>query len=445
MELSMQLQQKQQLNLALTPQLKQSLDILSYSMNDLITHIKEQAEANPLMELEPSPLLETTLDLARIPVQGTTFAESNELPFQITANEQSLELVLMEQLAMQKQLTQLEKQVVLYFIQNLNDSGYLQCELEEVADEFTLPLTACEELLKVLQSFEPAGIGARTVQECLLLQLRNQKNIPHYTNQIIVDHLDELAGKEFDQLAAIYEISLNEVAQVLAFIQTLNPRPVYEVAPREIQYIVPDIIVESFGDEFVIRINDLYMPQISVNHYYEELLQENAQVADYLKGKLSEVLLLKKGIEQRHETLYNVTKIILDYQQAFLTEGKKALKPLRLKDVAQVTGLHESTISRTTRSKFIQTPHGTFALKIFFVRGLPTEDGTQNSVLHIKEMIKQIIAQENPLKPYSDQKITSLLVEQGIVIARRTVAKYREQLGIAQSTKREKNNSKGVY
>lgn len=432
----MQLQPDLQLKLALTPELKQSLDILSYSMTDLISHIKEQAEGNPLMELSSPAEFERSLDFARVSVQGITSSEKSELPFQIAAEEQSMELLLMEQLALQKCLSLREKQVILYFIQNLNEYGFLQCDLDEVADEFALSALVCEELLAVLQSFEPAGVGARTMQECLVLQLRDHKKIPRFTTEMLTHHLEELARKEFDSLAAIYGISIEQVAHILGFIQTLNPRPVQENTLREVQYIVPDIIVEPFAGEFVIRINDVYLPQISVNSYYEEILQENSEVADYLKGKLSELILLKKGIEQRHETLFKVTKIILDYQQAFLLEGKSALKPLRLKDVAQIVNLHDSTISRTTRKKFIQTPHGTFSLKTFFVRGLPTEDGEQTSVLQIKEMIQQIISKENPQKPYSDQKITDYLVERGIVIARRTVAKYREQIGIAQSTKR---------
>ena len=437
MELSMQLQQKLQLKLALTPQQKQSLDILSYSMNDLIAHIKDQADANPLMELALAPDLEATLDLARVPTQNMySTGETTETPIQIASEEQSMELFLMEQLIMHKELTKLQKTILLYLIRNLNDSGYLQVELDEVADDFDVSLETCEALLVILQSFEPAGIGARTMQECLVLQLRDHSQVPPYTKTIIENHLEELASREFTKLAAIYDTTPVEIDQVLTFIQTLNPRPVYEVQQNDVQYIVPDIIVEPLAGEFIIRINDLYVPQISINHYYDELVQENVEVANYLKEKLSEVMLLKKGIEQRHETLYKVTKIILDYQKSFLLEGKKALQPLKLKDVAQIVGLHESTISRTTRNKYIQTPHGTVELKKFFVRGLPTDNGEQHSVLQIQQMIQQIIRDENPKKPYSDQKITDLLVKQGILIARRTVAKYREQLEIPQSTKR---------
>ena len=347
-----------------------------------------------------------------------------------------MELFLMEQLIMHKELTKLQKTILLYLIRNLNDSGYLQVGLDEVADDFNVSLETCEVLLAILQSFEPAGVGARTMQECLVLQLRDHSQVPPHTKTIIENHLEELASGEFTKLAAIYETTPVEIEQVLTFIQTLNPRPVYEVQQNDVQYIVPDIIVEPLAGEFIIRINDLYVPQISINHYYDELVQENAEVANYLKEKLSEVMLLKKGIEQRHETLYKVTKIILDYQKSFLLEGKKALQPLKLKDVAQIVGLHESTISRTTRNKYIQTTHGTVELKKFFVRGLPTDNGEQRSVLQIQQMIQEIIRDENVKKPYSDQKITDLLVKQGILIARRTVAKYREQLGIPQSTKR---------
>lgn len=339
---------------------------------------------------------------------------------------------------MQKNLTRVEKEVVLYLIQSLNDVGYLDCDLEEVADKFNVSIEKCESLLRLLQSFEPIGIGSRNLTECLYVQIMRKEDAPKLAAKLVKDHLVELADRKFHTLAEKFGVSIDDVQNVLTFIQNLNPHPVIEVSPTKQEYIIPDIIVEEYNNEYIIRINDIFLPQISVNTYYEELLRTNAneEANEFLKTKLSDAYLLMRGIEQRHETLYKVAKVILDKQKSFLKKGKKALLPLRLKDVADIVELHESTVSRTISNKYIQTPQGIFAIKSLFVRGVKMQSGEIESTIFIKDKIKSIIGKEDAKKPFSDQKIANMLLAEGIQIARRTVAKYREELGILQSTKR---------
>ncbi|WP_233549516.1 RNA polymerase factor sigma-54 [Lysinibacillus yapensis] len=444
--MSMHLQQKLEAKLVLTPQLKQSLEVLKLSVEELESYIREEANSNPLIELKEQITTERTIDMARL--HDGDFARGSistgEEPFdvfnQIASPEVSLEQYLMEQLAMEKGLARSEKEVLLYFIRSLNDSGYLICDVEEVALQYGLEVDDGERLLKILQNFEPTGIAARSLSECLLIQIQHHKNAPPLAAEFAEKHLEDLADRQFQLLADTYEITTEEVQTIFSYIQQLHPRPVIEIENRQTEYIIPDIIVEILNGEMAIRINDGFLPQISINTYYEELLRINkdAEVNNYLKTKLSDALLLMKGIEQRHETLYKVTSIVLQRQKDFLKDGKKALKPLRLKDVAELVELHESTISRAIHDKCIQTPKGIFPLKAFFVRGIKTESGEAASTILIKEKIKAIIEGEDLRKPLSDQKIANILMAEGIQIARRTVAKYREELGIMQSTKRSR-------
>lgn len=438
METSLNLQQKLENKLSLTPQVKQSLEILKYSLEELEQFIREEANANPLIDLKET---DTIMDMARVQDNNvSSIAREDYLDLMMHApyQDESLETYLMEQLGVQKGLTKLEREIVLYFIRNLNELGYLDCDIEDAAVRFCSSVEKCEELLYVLQSFEPAGIGARNLSECLYLQVVRKGDAPKLTEVLIQNHLEDLAEGNLQMVADLYEASVAEVESSFSYIKQLNPRPLAEVQGEKQQYIIPDLIVEELNGEFFIQLNDRYLPQVSINTVYEELLRSNSdkETKAYLKSKLSDAFLLMRGIQQRHETLYRVTEIILQKQMAFLQNGKKALVPLRLKDIAEILGLHESTVSRAIRQKYIQTPKGTMELKTFFVRGVKMQGGEVESPLFIKEKIQDIIKMESPDKPLSDQKIANILLAEDIPIARRTIAKYREELGILQSTKR---------
>lgn len=440
----MNLQQKLETKYILNQQQKHSLEILKYSMQELVDYIHDEVNANPVLEAE-APLSEEKqfIELARLDrnqyekskaVEHEQFDSLNLL----RSTEESLEKYLTGQLSMVKNLTLLERQIILFYIHSLNSHGYLECDMNEVAEMFTVPISKCEELLTILQGFEPYGVGARNLKECLLLQIKHQKNAPELAEVFVQLHLEELADRRFLHIAEQYQIPKETVKNIFSFIQQLNPYPANEFDTVRTEHIIPDIIVEEFHGEYIIRINESYLPQISINTYYDELMKTNEDVKGYLKGKFSDAMLLLKGIEQRHETLYKVTKIILEKQQAIFKHGLKALQPLRLKDVAKQMDVHESTVSRAISKKYIQTPKGTFPLKMLLMRGLKMNNGSTESTIMIKEKIKSIIENENIRKPYSDQKIANILLAEGIQIARRTVAKYREEMGILQSTKRTK-------
>lgn len=438
----MNLQQKLEAKYLLTPVLKQSLDILKYSMQELEDYVKEVSTSNPLIEITTSHHSEA-IELARLHydkgvadsfTKGTT--ESFDVVNQFASINESIETYLMEQLSLVKELSMADREVIMYYIRSINNRGYLECDMKVVSDYFQLPITTCESLLKVLQSLEPVGIGARDLRECLVLQLVRMKDVPKLTITFVERHLEELADRKFQQLAHKYHITIEDVQRIFSIIQTLQPYPIIEIETTNTEYIIPDIIVEEFQGEYIVRINDIYIPKVSINSFYKELLMANKETHPYYKEMLSDALLLMKGLEQRHETLYKVTKLIINYQTEFIHRGIIALKPLRLKDISSILGLHESTVSRAISNKFIQTPKGTFPLKSLFMRGLKMNNGTVESTIQIKAKIKSIIQQENPKKPISDQKIANVLLSEGIQIARRTVAKYREELGILQSTKR---------
>lgn len=443
----MSLQQKLETKYLLTPLLKQSLDILKYSMQELEDYVKEVANSNPLIEITQQDIANRTIELARLNHNKTVtdsfvkdHKESFDMISQLASRDQSLEMYLIEQLAMKKDLTATHKEVILYFIRSLNDMGYLECELDVVCKYFQLSLSKCEELLKVLQTFEPVGIGARNLREYLLIQLNSKNDVPKLAYVFVEQHLEDLAKRKFQYLSIKYQISKEEVQEIFSYIQSLQPYPFIESEGSKTEYIIPDIIIEKIQGEYIIRINDAFLPQVSINTYYEELLRTNNELQNYYNEKLSDAILLIKGIEQRHETLYKVTKIIINNQKEFLEKGKTSLRPLRLKDVSNVLEIHESTVSRAISKKYIQTPQGIYPIKDLFTRGLKTSDGTVESTVLIKEKIKGIIQNEDPKQPFSDQLIANVLLSEGIQIARRTVAKYREELGILKSTKRKEKH-----
>ena len=438
MDASLDMQQRLETKLSLTPQVMQSLEILKYSLEELEQYLREEAEANPLIELKERDT-DHLLEMARINEPSNSVkAESVEPLLHMSFEGESIEVYFIEQLAGLKHLTKNDREIMLYLIRNLNEFGYLDCDIEDTAERFRISVVKCEELVSVLQSLEPAGIGARNLAECLYLQVVRKENVPKYTEEIIQSHLEELAEGNLHKIAELYGVTKEEIENIFSYIKKLNPSPLMEIQPAKQEFIIPDIIVEELNGEFVIHLNDRYLPEISINTYYEELLRTEGigETKEYLQTKLSDAFLLMRGIEQRHETLYKVTESIVEKQSAFLQKGKNALVPLGLKDIANSVGLHDSTISRTISHKYIQTPQGIFPFKAFLVRGVKMQSGEVESPLVIKEKIKAIIEKEDYRKPLSDQRIANNLLAEGIPIARRTVAKYREELGILQSTKR---------
>lgn len=451
MEIGFNLSQKQTLKLTLSPELQQSINILKYSSIELLDFIYEQANENPFLELtEKNSSFPISIHsynqgdqfISHKLRSGTNKSFDHEYynPIQnYSPNTDTLERHLMEQMNMLNHLTKLQQDILEFLIGNLNEQGYLEIEANLVAQIFSIPLKQVEDIIKILQSFDPIGVGAKNLTDCLLIQLRARSDVKELVYVIVENHLSDIAEKHYRKLANLYDVTLQEVQTVADYIRTLNPRPVSQFHTEMISYIIPDVVVEQIEGEYIIIVNDNFIPSLSINSYYKKMIQnkQSETTQPFLKDKFNEATLLLKGIDQRNLTLYKVTEAIIEQQPDFFKFGLKGLKPMRLKDISEKLNLHESTISRATSNKFIQTSHGIFKIKNFFTRGISRNSNQQvDTTLSIKEKIKKLILQENQKSPYSDQKITFLLEETGIKISRRTVAKYREELGIPGSTKR---------
>jgi RNA polymerase sigma-54 factor len=338
-------------------------------------------------------------------------------------------------------LSQIEKVLLIALVGNVNKRGYLCIELQEIANEFSVSLQEVEEVLSMLQSLEPAGIGARDLKECLNIQLERLGKTDSLESRIINVHLDKLEKRKYDTIAKAEKQEISDVIQAIKNIRKLEPNPGRQFIDEATGYVVPDVYVHKFGSEYKAVLNDEGLPRLRISPQYVKALErdrENQQNKTFLSEKIKSAAWLIKSIQQRQQTIYKVAESIIRFQKEFLDHGVEHLKPLILKEVAEDIGMHESTVSRVTTNKFIHTPQGVFELKYFFTSGIKTETGNDMSSSAIKEKIRQLISQESAQNPVSDQKIVELLKKDRIDIARRTVAKYRELLGIESSSKRKK-------
>lgn len=448
--LGFDLSQKQTLKLAMTPELQQSINILCYSAVELLDFLHKQTVENPFLDLsaknEEAPRISEGFHAfdarsAEISMNGTNNRKDYDPINHFSANTKTLERHLMEQLAMVKHLTELQQDILKFLIGNINDNGYLEIEAETVACIFSVSINQVEELIGVLQSFDPVGVGAKNLKDCLLIQLRSMPDFHELAYLLVENNLEDVAEKRFKKLANLYHTTLPKIQEAVDFIKTLNPRPASNFGAELTHYITPDVIVEKKKEEFIITVNDSFMPKLTVNSFYKDMLEKKQldSAHNYLKDKWNEANMILKGIQQRHATIYKVAKAIVEEQQEFFQTGAKGLKPMNLKNISSKLGLHESTVSRATHNKYIQTPYGLFTFKDFFTKGFAKTNGSEVvSSAAVKEKIKAIIHSEEKKNPCSDLKIAKLLEQQGLKISRRTVAKYREELGIPGSSKRKR-------
>lgn len=334
-----------------------------------------------------------------------------------------------------------DRQVVLHVVGNLNKDGYLCCSYDEIAQECSCSVGDVERVMDIFKTVEPVGVAARNLSECLLIQLETQGLGESLEARIVAKHLDKLERRKYDQIAKIEEVAVEEVYKAVQAIQHLEPRPARQFGDDSARYIVPDIYVYKVGTEYVISLNEDGLPKLRVSPYYFDLLKrddpDNSANRTYLTERLKAASWLIKSIHQRQHTIYKVTESIVKFQSDFLDHGISRLKPLVLRDVADDIGMHESTVSRVTTNKYVHTPQGVFELKFFFTTGIRTSEGEVSSS-SIKDKIKCLIDVETPDRPVSDQEIVEMLKKESINIARRTVAKYREGMGILSSAKRKK-------
>ena len=356
-------------------------------------------------------------------------------------NETSLTEHLLWQLSLAVH-TELEKQIGAYLIGNIDDDGYLQCQVEEVATAWGIGHERVEAVLRMVQSFDPAGIGARDLQECLLIQLQHLGIHDSLAGTIVQQYLPQIDERHFRKIAKDLDASLEEVVAAVKLIRELDPKPGSRYNPQRVEYIVPDVVIVKMGDDYQVMLNDDGVPRLRINTLYQNILRRGdgmqGDTKEYLEEKFRSAIWLMKSIEQRRQTLLKVAKSLCKFQRDFLDKGLPYLKPLVLKDVAEDIGMHESTVSRVTTNKYMHTSQGVFELKFFFHSGLDSVEGDAMSSVSVKEIIKKAVTAEDARNPLTDQQLVRLLEDKGIKIARRTVAKYRQELRISPASRRKR-------
>ena len=334
-----------------------------------------------------------------------------------------------------------ETRIANAIVGNIDEKGYLRTTVEEIAESEKVELDQVEDILDCIQRLDPPGIASRDVKECLLNQLRNNRLRNGVVEKIVENHLTELETRNFNAIAKALKISLDVVIENVQIISELEPVPGRQFTSEATQYIAPDVYVFKLGSEWVVSLNEEGLPRLRVSKMYRDMVSNKVaagQDKDYLQEKLKSAVWLIKSIQQRQRTIFRVTECIVERQKDFFELGVEHLKPMILKDIAEDISMHESTISRVTNNKYVHTPRGIFELKYFFNSSVQTVTGQSMASESVKFMIEEIIKGEDVKKPMSDQKIVEILDERGIQLARRTVAKYREQLGILPSSKRKK-------
>ncbi|OGP72387.1 MAG: RNA polymerase sigma-54 factor [Deltaproteobacteria bacterium RBG_13_60_28] len=373
---------------------------------------------------------------------STEFEERETPPFEnMNAQKATLKSHLMWQLRMAEMDDEGEA-IGTLIIGNLDRDGYLRATIEEIADEMKVSPERVVAVLEVVQGFDPPGVAARDLKECLLLQIKASGQADPLVTAIIENHLQNLGNKNYQAIARDLKVPLEKVFQVVELIFKLDPKPGREFDAEDADYINPDVHVDKVGNDYIISLNEDGLPKLRVNSFYLEALRnpENLpeNVKSYIQKHLDNALWFIRSIHQRQKTLYKVTESIIRFQREFLDRGLAHLKPLTLRQVAEDVQMHESTISRVTTNKYIHTPQGVFDLKYFFNSGINQILGDQIASESVKEKIRQIVQGENPENPLSDQEIADILRRDNVIIARRTVAKYRGVLGVLPSSKRKR-------
>lgn len=429
------LQQKQTLNLVMTTELRQAINLLQYSTYDLYQYIQEQQAENPLIELvehEQNPYKNTPTSHRTINDDEDTYD-----PFLFISDEnKTLYDDLQEQVNLLP-IDQEQKQLVNYLLQNIDDNGYLQVDEETLQVQLRFSEEAIQSAIEIVQQLEPAGVGARNLAECLTIQAKRLFPEDHLLINLVKNHLTALANRQWEMLAAQYSVSLEDIQRAFVRIQTLDPKPGANLAMEEVEYVEPDVIINYDKGSFKVHLNDDFIPDIRLSKDYLPYLNRNCELSSYVKRQYKKISWLKRSIEQRRNTILKITQVIIERQLPFFEYGFKGLQPLTLKDVAEAIDMHESTVSRATINKIVQTPKGTFDMRRLFSSSLKRSDGSTTSQTKVKILLQDIINRENKAKPLSDQKIADYFKEKkGISISRRTVAKYRDQLNIPSSRQR---------
>lgn len=427
--LGFQMIQEQTQKLIMNQEMRQAITILQFSSLELASYIEKQLESNPAFDLD-------RVDL-RKKHKYTSSSTSNPIEH-LSRNQVSLEQNLLEQLSYQKLSTR-KRKIGRYIIGLIDHDGYFREDIDHIASELNCNSTEIDEVLSIIQTFEPIGVGARNLSECLWIQLRAKGYDSPMIERILVDHLQALADRKFSNLAELYGVSEKEIMAIMDQVEMVNPRPGMLLEPGEVKYLAPDIIVEWNDGEFKLVLNERIYPNLQIDPSYHQYLKFAGNDGDsksYIQEHLRHALWIIRSIEQRKATILKVTEAIFQHQKDFLVHGFEALRPLTLQEVATEIGMHESTVSRASNQKYVQTTKGLYELKQFFVHGISTASGVPTTPYPIKKRIGELIEAEDKASPLSDQQITIQLNLEGIQISRRTVMKYREELQIPASSKR---------
>jgi RNA polymerase sigma-54 factor len=365
--------------------------------------------------------------------------EKRQFMFDSITVETSLAQYLVEQVR-DTELNDEEQGIAELLIGNIDDYGYLATTVEDLATSTSLPPEKITKVLKVVQTFEPVGVGARDLRECLMLQLERGGQQESLEYRIVRDHMDALGKRRIPEIARGTGQDVDEVQASLARIGRLEPRPGRAFLPAVEQYVAPEVFVVKSGEDFTVTTNDEQIPHLRISNVYKDLMSggaDNAEVKNYIREKIRAGKFLIKSLHQRQTTIANIGREIVKRQREFMEKGVAHLRPMTMAQVAEVVGVHETTVSRAVSGKYIDTPQGVFEMKYFFTAGLQNSNGADVSNTSVKDMIAEIFKGENPSNPLSDQEVVKMLTAKGITIARRTVAKYRDELGILPSNLRK--------
>ena len=485
------LQLKLSQSLTMTPQLQQAIRLLQLSTLELHTEIQDALDSNMMLELEEEAQNQgqaqgngneirseglngddesyfgstdtgTTDIPEELPIDsnwediydGSTVYSGTQEPYEhsnpdlYSSHNQSLAEHLLWQLNLTP-TTETDRAIATAVIDALDDDGYLKSTPEDLCEvlnrglEEPVELDEVKAMLRLVQSMEPAGVAARDLQECLYLQLCQLPTETSWLKQakeLVEKHFALLAAHDYNQLMRRIQLDRDQLTEVIALVQNLNPRPANAISDLDIQYIIPDVYVRKVNNTWRIDLNTESLPQLRINNTYAGMIKraDNSDENNSMKSHLQEARWFIKSLQSRSETLLRVATVIVEKQRAFLDYGEEAMKPMVLHDIAEELGMHESTISRVTTRKYMHTPRGIFELKYFFSSHVGTDHGGVCSSTAIRALIKKLIEAEKPQKPLSDSKIADLLADQGIRVARRTVAKYREGMMIAPSNERKR-------
>ncbi|WP_171685763.1 RNA polymerase factor sigma-54 [Paenibacillus planticolens] len=432
--------QQQSVKMRLTPQLRKAITILQLSTPELLEVVQQEMDENPVLEF--APVQERAAEFS---TYRSTSKRDSDAPYDLlnhaASNEISLERHLKEQLMFMPKIPQTLRRIVVFMIGNLDANGYLRPSLSEISDALKVEGELAEQAISLLQSFEPTGVGARNLRECLLLQVQSLAESFPLVAVLIRHHLKDVAGYHVHKLSQRLQASPQEIQAAMDVIKGVNPRPGAAFHTEAVHYIMPEIVIEQSGERLAVHTHQASLPRLSMNGYYERIAREGRdtnEAARFLAGKIQSAMFFLRCLEQRRKTIFRVAQAIADEQSEFFWRGTAHLKPMTLKHIADKLGMHESTVSRATAGKYAQTPWGIFELKHFFPSGLPNQSGEAASSERVKSRLKEWVRSENPAKPYSDHKLAALLMQEGIQISRRTVAKYREELGISSSQRRKR-------